>query len=204
MSFDPISFGLAAGAKAAAAQNVILASSSTPVEIYGAAGAGPQTVASVTIKGGSIAPDSMIELDALLNYSLPNHAGRNAIFYIGGTLIGVSYPNGSVGALAIKFQAWVTPDRQSLSMLTQYFNNALSAAVGSGAPFSAQANVVTTLAIDLTVDQVFSIVTQPQNDDIAELTSFSIINKCFSRTPSVRFAPSTSVAAWGDLSLIHI
>lgn len=175
----------------------LIGGSATPVSVYGGASAPAATVATFTIPGGSIAPDSILETKGLFNFSGAN-AGRQVYVTLAGQNIGQAFPTATMGQLQFVHPVYVAPDLKTLTVFSQNLNDVASPGAGQGAAYSAKAAAKTTLTIDMTVDQVFAIKTTPVNGDIAELTGWSIENKRFGAVPSVRFAPSRALACWGD------
>jgi lysophospholipase L1-like esterase len=176
--------------------SLTIAGSSTPIAIYGNGVLNP--VASVTIKGNTIAPDSTLELDLLCNFPLPNNGGRSLSISLGAATMLQSFPGATMGGLSVKHSFRVAPDLQSLWSFSVNANDVLSPAAGQGAPFCAHTAAKTSIAVDLTQDQTLLIKLGPVSGDTAELTGWSLVNHRISQTPTKSFAPANATAAFGD------
>lgn len=172
-----------------------IAVSGTPIKISG--NATDYVLATITIPGGSLSPDSLLELKSLFTFS-GSAGGRKVNLFWGGTnIIGQSFPTATIGAIQVDHLMWVAPDLQSLTVFIQNFNDVTSpSANGQGAPYSVHTSGTTVLSVDLTQDQTFTLSTKPAADDTAELTGFSLMN--YSLGASKNFAIGTSIACWGD------
>jgi hypothetical protein len=147
-----------------------------PLRIYGAGAASDQTVVTFTIPGNSIRPNSLLELDLLTLFVSPNHAGRKVVLTLGGQVLGQFFPSATMQSGRVKETWFVASDLQSIYLFSQSFNDVQSPTAGQGAPFSVNTHNTAIIIIDLTVNQTLAITVRAQNDDLAELTGFSLRN----------------------------
>lgn len=178
--------------------SVTIAGCSTPTQVYGAAGQPFVTVGTFTLKGNSVAPDSLLEFSGLFNFLTPNIAGRKVQVTIGGTLVSQAFPTGSLGGITWKFLIWVAPDLKSIDVFSQNLNDVISPTNGQGAPFSSHTNTKTTISIDLTQDQTVNIQVGPTSGETHELSAWSLVNHRYAATPTRSHAPANALACWGD------
>lgn len=176
----------------------VLAGSSTPVQIWGGAGAAAKVAGTVVIPAGQIRPDSLLRISGLCNFILPNNAGRAVYVRLNGTAVGQSFPAASLGGLHFTHDLYVLPDLTGVAAYSPNLNDVLSPTGGQGSPFSAHANTKTSVAVDLTGAVTLTIELQPVNGDTAELTGWVVENLSPSAAPVLSVAPSTAVACWGD------
>lgn len=182
---------------AAAGGVAVLGASGAPVRVYGIAGSSAVTAASITIPANTILPGSVIEFNGLFNFLSPNNAGRVIQVYFGSTVIWQSFPTASLGALNTKVFGVVSPDRQTIYVYSQSLNDVSSPTNGQGQPFSAHTSVPVSVNVDFTSEQIFKVNISPTNNDVAELTGWSLVMQAPGLL-GANYAPSNAVACWGD------
>lgn len=175
----------------------VLASTSTPVQIYGGGGATEKVAGTITLAAGKVKADSLLRISGLCSFLTPNNAGRAVIVYINNVLVGQSYPTATLGSLHFVHDVWVNPDLSGVSVYTQSLNDVLSPTNGQGAPFTAHTAQRVPITIDLTGVVTIEIRVVPTATDVAELSAWTV-ERVAPPTQQAALAPSTAVACWGD------
>lgn len=169
----------------------VLASSATPVEIYGNG-----TEFTVGSKSITCVPNSILRVSGLCNFALPNTGGRAIYVKIGGILVAQSFPTATLGGFRWETTIHIRPDGKTCVLLSQNLNNVLSPTNGQGTTNVAQTNVPTVLsAIDFNVANTLAITLVPASGDRAILESWeATLTPC----PVENIAPANALACWGD------
>lgn len=102
----------------------IIAGSSTSAPVYGASGATSQILATTTIKGGAIAPSSLLEISGLIEFTGTGNS-RVVSFSLGGTKIADAFPDSGINCFQFLALMWINSAAKTVRVMDVRLNGTL-------------------------------------------------------------------------------
>lgn len=102
----------------------VLVCTGSGAPVYGGAGAAAKILASPVIRGGTVAPSSLLELTGFFEFS-GNNTSREVSIALGGTKIADAFPDVGINCFQFQTLLWVDPTAKSIRVMDIRLNGTL-------------------------------------------------------------------------------